>query len=482
MKSSMFLFLLSTSAALAWFAPNVRIDHQYQSRHYLVDPAITVGPGAPLSQPIYVAFEDDSTAGSGNARADIMFQKSTDAGRTWLSADVLVRRGGFALRPDIAADAGGNVYVVYAVCESAGDKHVSCARSSDGGFTWMAPARVSDSGYAGLGHARIAVDSADNLFAAWNAGPDDNIHIRSSVSTDKGATWSPSVRVCRDTAYPAGCYQADVFVQPGTNHYLVTAQVSSSVYLYRSTDMGATFQPGFRLDTSGRYLVKPSVVADRDHIVCEYVGSHAETRTLYTEPDTWGFSQTAGPAYAATLAISADGQLHTALMAHNASDIYLTYYASSSDHGVSWSEPELVSDDTMVERWYPDIAVNYAGRAYIVWQDEPGGHAQIWFSTNNPLAIAEEPEQASRGTKAHVIGRYDQVEVEYQLPASARVRAALYDALGRQVGFLDAGKQKSGAHRLNWNHDAEGRRLSAGAYFVLLDMGTEQARLKAVVR
>jgi hypothetical protein len=58
----------------------------------------------------------------------------------------------------------------------------------------------------------------------------------------------------------------------------------------------------------------------------------------------------------------------------------------------------------------------------------------------------------------------------------------LQDALGRRVGVLDAGQQQPGVHRLSWGRDGEGRKLSAGAYFVLLDMGTEQSRLKAVVR
>jgi len=54
--------------------------------------------------------------------------------------------------------------------------------------------------------------------------------------------------------------------------------------------------------------------------------------------------------------------------------------------------------------------------------------------------------------------------------------------LGRKVGVLDAGEQTPGTHRLRWDRDTEGRRLSAGAYFLLLDMGMEQARLKAVIR
>ena len=84
--------------------------------------------------------------------------------------------------------------------------------------------------------------------------------------------------------------------------------------------------------------------------------------------------------------------------------------------------------------------------------------------------------------RTQVIARFDGVEVEYQLPTSAYVRATLHDAVGRQVGVLDAGEQRPGIHRLSWDRDNEGRKLSAGAYFVLLDMGTEQARLKAVVR
>jgi len=84
--------------------------------------------------------------------------------------------------------------------------------------------------------------------------------------------------------------------------------------------------------------------------------------------------------------------------------------------------------------------------------------------------------------KAQAVTVRNGVEVEYQLPAAAHVRATLHDALGRRVGMLDAGRQNAGVHRLGWNSSPEGRKLSAGAYFVLLDMGTEQARLKAVVK
>jgi hypothetical protein len=84
--------------------------------------------------------------------------------------------------------------------------------------------------------------------------------------------------------------------------------------------------------------------------------------------------------------------------------------------------------------------------------------------------------------RAQVIASNHGIEVEYQLPAAVCVRATLHDAVGRQVGVLDIGAQEPGTHQLSWNQDRGGRELASGAYFVLLDMGTEKARLKAVIR
>jgi hypothetical protein len=84
--------------------------------------------------------------------------------------------------------------------------------------------------------------------------------------------------------------------------------------------------------------------------------------------------------------------------------------------------------------------------------------------------------------RARVIVTDNGMEIEYQLPAAARVRATLHDAVGRQLGVLDAGSQQAGAHRLSWSQDRGGRGLAAGAYFVRLEMGVEKATIKAVIR
>jgi hypothetical protein len=504
MKSTL-LFLLSVAVALAGFGPNVRIDHQNLPTHICHSTAIAVGPGAPSNPPLYVVFQDDSC--TWGVRADIWFQKSTDGGRTWLAEDLLIRRGNrYACYPDITTDSDGNVFIIYLEADTAGADRIFCVHSSDGGTTWSAPAKVDDSLDALIGRTTITADSAGNLFCAWNGWRTGSSHIWSSVSTDQGATWLQNVQVDDDTT-DYGCAHADVFVQPGTNQYLVTVDAyrwfdgsphfRPCTFLYRSTDCGQTFQPGVQLDTFDDVAGNSHVVADRDHIICDYFGHSGndpdpllvEARTFYTQPDTWGtpypvtnLDSLHSLYYSGALALSADGRVHTALMIRNTGEPYLTYYAYSPDHGVSWSDLVPVNEDTTGDNWYPDIGADSAGHAYVVWEYFDGARGYIWFATNNPLAIAEQPPQVSRGAKAHAITGLGGIEVEYQLPAAARVRATLHDAVGRQVGMLDAGSQQPGTHRLSWNRDGDGGRLSSGAYFLLLDMGKEQVRLKAVVK
>jgi len=84
--------------------------------------------------------------------------------------------------------------------------------------------------------------------------------------------------------------------------------------------------------------------------------------------------------------------------------------------------------------------------------------------------------------RARLIGGSDKVTVEYQLSAPAQVKATVFNAAGRQVAVLHTGPQPAGAHQLCWETETSCHRTSAGTYFVLLDTGTEQTRLKAVVK
>ena len=458
------LFVILCLAAAPSFSPNVRVDRKDNPDRGRSKAAITLGPGTWSSQPIYVVFEDRLLMVNSN----VVFQKSTDAGRSWLPENVLVDSG--TTSPDIPTDRDGNIYVVYT---DSYPNLVRCARSTDGGTTWSAQGRVTDRS-GPVGWARIVADSAGDLFCAWNDYRAGGLHIWSSVSTDRGAMWSPNVRVDDDTTN-LGCYQPDVFVQPGTNHYLVAAEVPRpdgplGCYLYRSTDMGQTFQPGVRLDTFVSYAGGPHVVADAEHIICNYTGDDAEARTWYTQPDTWGVPHSSGYSYGngAKLAISADGHVHTALMAgHDGS--FDTYYTFSTDHGVSWADPELANEDTITPSYDPDIAADSAGHVYIVWRKGSVQHGEIWLATNAPLGITEQPTQQPVGAELHatvvrnvlVLGAVDSRQ-------NTEYRAELLSIAGRKVMDLEPGAN-------------DVRALAPGVYFVREAQAQAQAIRKIVV-
>ncbi len=415
------LSLLTLSAvALAWFAPNARIDHASMA----IDPAIAAGPARGQSQPVYVAFERDA--------AYIGFQMSSDAGATWLAEDRIVGQG---VAPEVAADAEGSVYVFYS--DSA---HVNCVRTTDDGATWSPASRVDDCKTGRADGARVAFDSAGNLVCVWCDDRSAEYRVRSSVSTDHGATWSPSVCV-HDEVMPYDCGGNDVFVQPVTNHYFVTGTepyevrpglISKHSFLYRSTDGGQSFDAGVQLDTFDKYCSSPHVVADDNHVICDYSGStqtsgvliFTESRTLWTANDSWGPCTPVTDLdtdyisyYCGDLAISADARVHTALMISPIYGYHHVYYAASSDYGASWSAREQVDDDS-TDKQYPDIAADATGHVYLVWIDGRGG---LWFSTNNPAAIAEgQPQPAASRPSAAIVRRLS--------PGTT-----VFDAMGRRV-------------------------------------------------
>jgi hypothetical protein len=77
------------------------------------------------------------------------------------------------------------------------------------------------------------------------------------------------------------------------------------------------------------------------------------------------------------------------MLCPRATFVYDIYYTRSTDHGLSWSERELVNDAVEADQWDPDIATDDAGAAYAVWQDMRNPKAQIWFGTNAWTAISE---------------------------------------------------------------------------------------------
>ncbi len=358
---------LPVSIAAVGFSPNVSIDHG----HSCDAPSIAIGPSSGEHQPIYVAMLDHRS---------IAFQKSTDAGTSWLADNQIVGQGDEA---DIAADADGGIYIVLVEANQ-----VYCVHSFDGGSTWSSPARIDDCDSTQyVGGAYVAADTAGHLFCAWNTWCDGNASLWTSISTDRGVTWSPNVRT-------AGGAADGVCIQPGTNDYFINTEDGYGINVYRSRDMGQTFEPGVGVSDDWNPR-EARVAADREHVVAAYIGGSGNgvtrARTLYTAPDTWGpCTSVTDASFNSTnlaLAVSASGRVHTAQMMNRNEGRYDICYAYSTDHGATWSTPERVNDDKTRDKRNPDIGADSAGYAYMVWHDGRASNPGVWFSTNNPACL-----------------------------------------------------------------------------------------------
>lgn len=404
-------FLLANALVLSAFCPAVRLDQENRPGHACYHADIAVSPG--LNPVIYCAFEDDSVPFT-IVNSDIAFQRSTDLGQTWLAENIIISRGNpFACYPDLKVGPDGTLFLVFTDRIDGSRGHIAFTRSTDSGQTWSLPVKVDDNASrVAIGWARLAFDSCANLFCTWTDKRGQYLRVYSDVSFDQGQTWGTDVRVDDDTV-SFNCYPPDCYIQPGTNHYLVTAvapvRESSGIVLhshfYKSTDMGQTFSPGFQLDTFSGYSQQPHVVADSNHIITDYGGNGygnqcvTMARTWFAQGDTWAHqvmiteldtiynSFTNG----AKLAIDPQNTVHTGLMiADRQTTIWNIYYTKSTDAGLSWSEREPVDTMSLVQQWDPSIAADATGNVYLAWQDMRNNKAEIWFSTNAGTGLSEE--------------------------------------------------------------------------------------------
>ena len=147
------------------------------------------------------------------AKQIIFMDKSTDGGLTW-GTDVAVApvnitfptitcNGGrfVSPAPQMAIDASGNLYVVFAQNSDKRNKFatldVYITKSTDGGTTWSAPHRVSSvSTTSHRYHPAIGIDSLGRVNVSYLDRRDDPNNCRTntylSQSTDGGATFADS--------------------------------------------------------------------------------------------------------------------------------------------------------------------------------------------------------------------------------------------------------------------------------------------------
>jgi len=283
-----------------------------------------------------------------NCPQPIMMRISSDGGHTFGPQDFLCKCKGETWQADpiINTDANGNVYAAWLTSSPFGTVF---SRSTDHGQTWTEPVEVMPATPENPwnDHPWMAV-SDDGMDVYIGLNHKDNFQVSSH---DAGVTWSEPIK----TNPPGDYYFANggevmtngdvVFVDSAFTCCGPTENLGPvDVVIIRSTDGGATWTE----------------------------------QTIATTPPMLTCPSPGCPGYQygteAAIARNGDGDLAVAYTAPRvARGAPRLYTVVSSDNGVTWSEPQLLSPAAYVISVFPAIAGGTDERFTVAWADNRNG-------------------------------------------------------------------------------------------------------------
>lgn len=222
---------------------------RYDGERWTRPAVVLSSPEGKAEQPAITVLGDQLHAvWSGGTNGEIFYSRAyrrdAYAAGGWSDPIVLPAPGIVGAWPQIAADRGGVLHVLYAVPLNEG-RGVYATRSEDGGESWSPFVTVFDAtaeGWAMVDHASLAVDEQGILHAAWVRAPLPGgglpLEIHYARSSDRGETWSAPWLVAEE----AGDWPQVVTTPGGQVHLLWHRLDGRAVVRHRWATDGATEQ------------------------------------------------------------------------------------------------------------------------------------------------------------------------------------------------------------------------------------------------
>ncbi len=428
---------------------------------------------------------------------------SSDGGWTW-NWRALSSQYGVWGDPNLLFDDSGTLYYEHLSGANWGDSEflwrIVVQRSTDAGMTFdsgeqigLYPPTQQDKAWLGLD--RSQTDSRGDIFTSWNEddkygsrSPSDSSRIFFSMSTDRGRSWCPRVRVddwggdCIDSS---GTVEgATTAAGPHGNIYIVWSG-HNKIFFDESTNGGKSFgleraiadQPGgwdFVVPGIFRANGFPMIVSDLDPTSPFYGRLYvtwSDQRRGVTDVYSI-YSTNSGTTWSSPLRVNNDSAMNHHFFPSMTIDpvtghVFVVFYdrrnyldsetdvylARSTDGGVSFSNTRISQsafgpDSGVFFGDYIHIAA-YDHHVYPIWMRMDDSVMSVWTAlvvdTGNTLSPASSVAQSTSGIAGiWATGSPMEPGITFTTAESGPVRIELYDMLGRHVATLINGTYGAG--------------------------------------
>lgn len=405
---------------------------------------------------------------------------STDNGATWSSQKTVALDD--QDRAALASDANasslyyGRSYAVWV--RLASPFPAVCAYTTDGGSTWSDVIQINNPSQRSQG-GDIVIGSDGTVYACWagviGTSPFTEDFVGCAISTNGGTSWSvienaydangiagtfPEKANIRTNGLPridvdksGGARDGWIYIVT-TERNLAPAGSDPDIIFHRSTDGGATWSAGVRVNqdnlNNGKFQFFPAV----------HVDDAGGINVLYY-----------------------DDRNTTA----DSSGVYLS---RSIDGGATWSDFR-VSDHHFKPQPIGGLGQGYQGdnigmtsvgdTLWPVWMDNSSGIYQIWtcpirLSTLG-TAVGDHRQPRTFRLEPNFPNPFNgATTIEYELMTAGMIRLTVYNVLGREVARLVHESQNAGIHRIVFEPSAHA--LSSGVYFTRFEFGAHSITRK----
>ncbi|CAG0996983.1 hypothetical protein PLCT2_02820 [Planctomycetaceae bacterium] len=246
--------------------------------------------------------------------------------------------------------------------------------------------------------AFAAKDSLEMVYAVWQDERNGDLDIYSAQSADAGRTWSYITRINHDILGHAQTDPDVAVAASGMLHAVWedTRLSGSSIYYARSLNGGRTWSTEIKINDTTRRSLEPAIAVYADTVcVTWYDYTTVSLDCSLNGGDTWGTDQSPADVNGITPDVAVDqaGTAHV-VWADERDPNYDIYYARLT--GGTWSvELKLNTDTGGASQQSPAIALN--GNALVVgWKDARSGeHIFARYATDGGTKWAASDVQVS---------------------------------------------------------------------------------------